>query len=77
MSFKRSNNAILNTDNVGYELAKKRLEESRRKRRMENTTQEDDLKKELAEVKRMMYALQEELNRLISNPNIQQLLSKG
>ena len=77
MSFKRSNNAILNTDNVGYELAKKRLEESRRKRRMENATQEDDLKKELAEVKRMMYVLQEELNRLISNPNIQQLLSKG
>lgn len=77
MSFKRSTNAILNTDNVGYELAKKRLEESRRKRRMENATQEDDLKKELAEVKRMMYVLQEELNRLISNPNIQQLLSKG
>ena len=77
MSFKRSTNAILNTDNVGYKLAKKRLEESRRKRRMENTTQEDDLKKELAEVKRMMYVLQEELNRLISNPNIQQLLSKG
>ena len=76
MSFKRSNNAILNTDNVGYDIAKKRLEESRRKRRMENSSQEDDLKKEIAEVKRMMYALQEELNKLLSNPNIQQLISK-
>ena len=77
MSFKRSSNAILNTVNVGYVNAKKRLEESRRKRRLENTSQEDDLKKRVAELEKIVYALRVELNTLLSNPNIQQLISKG
>lgn len=76
MSFKRSSNAILNTDNVGYVNAKKRLEESRRKRRLENTSQEDDLKKRVAELEKIVYALRVELNAILSNPNIQQLISK-
>ena len=77
MSFKRSSNAILNTDNVGYVNAKKRLEESRRKRRLETTSQEDDLKKRVAELEKIVYALRVELNTILSNPNIQQLISKG